>query len=70
MAMLHCRDRLGGIEGDVSLLQKQKEADGRDHEDLVNVQILPQCDKQKHDTHWEFLMKEMMWLSADFISER
>ena len=41
MAMLHCRDRLVEIEGNVSSLQKQKEADGRDHEDLVNVQILP-----------------------------
>ena len=58
------------IEGNVSALQNQQEADGRDHDDLVNVQILPQCDKQKHDTHWDFLMKEMMWLSADFISER
>ena len=60
-------DRLVEIEGNVSALQNQQEAD---HDDLVNVQILPQCDKQKHDTHWDFLMKEMMWLSADFISER
>lgn len=36
----------------------------------ILVATSPQPALQKSDTHWDYTLKEMMWLSADFQSER
>lgn len=55
--------------------QELEDRRSRINERLERI-ILPEVKKQKppvesrSDTHWDFVLKEMMWLAADFRSER
>jgi protein required for attachment to host cells len=64
--LLDCKqDTLGRLQGIVIKDVPRKKAGKQKNAASNGIPYTP-----KTDTHWDFLMKEMMWLGADFQGER